>query len=138
MNDMPNEDELEAALLWAATQKTLQLVSDERLDSFVQWQRSSYSPSEVQAIARELQERREAEPTFTSVVHDCCVTAEPITALCARYNLTIEGVVELVNGIMDEERVFFRESEVADHASWVAGVHDALDWVRRLAREEKV
>lgn len=54
------------------------------------------------ALAREVQERRAAEPTFTSVVHDCCVTAAPIDDLCARHDITVEGIVALVGEVFTD------------------------------------
>jgi len=100
------------------------------------------------ALAREVQERRAAEPTFTSVVHDCCVTAAPIDALCARHDITVEGIVALVDEVFQHAAVEPEHANITEamedglhredmyYAGWEVGYYDAMTAARRLARGE--
>lgn len=66
-------------------------LSDERVDSFVQWERAAYSPSEVQALAREVQDWR----------RHSCLDSFDIDQLCARHGITVDGIVALVDEVFD-------------------------------------
>lgn len=127
-------------------------MSDERLrDEDVAWYaghtRTYYSTTPnattaAKALAREVQEWRAAAKHFPVAYFP------PLGDLCARHDITVEGIVALVDDVFRGELTEPEHANVTEamedglhredmyYAGWEVGYYDSMTYARRLARGE--
>ena len=85
----------------------------------------------------------------TAVTNGLCLYHGSIDALCARHDITVEGIVALVDEVMKSRPTpspanlpeaiedCWGNSDDLYYAGWEVGYHDAATAARRLARGEE-